>query len=129
MAMYKPDKEFCGRDSFMYRICNTAGCDTAIVKIEVSCGDTLQVFRGFSPNNDGKNDKLVIRGIENFPDNEVIIMNRWGNQVFSQKKYRNEDGWDGSWNNQYVPDGTYFYFIRLNDSKNQQFTGYIQLMR
>jgi large repetitive protein len=129
MAMYKPDKEFCGPDSFSYRICNSAGCDTAIVRIEVECGDTLQVFRGFSPNNDGKNDRFVIRGIENFPDNEVIIMNRWGNQVFSRKGYRNEDGWDGDWNGKHVPDGTYFYCIRLNDPKNQQFTGYFQLMR
>jgi large repetitive protein len=129
MAMYKPDKEFCGKDSFRYRICNTAGCDTAMVRIDVSCGDTLQVFGGFSPNNDGKNDKLVIRGIENHPDNEVIIMNRWGNQVFNKKGYRNESGWDGSWSGKELPDGTYFYCIRLNDPKNQQFTGYIQLMR
>lgn len=129
MAMYKPDKEFCGRDSFLYRICNTVGCDTAWVKIDVSCGDTLQVFRGFSPNNDRINDVLVIRGIENYPDNEVLIFNRWGNQVFTRKGYRNEDGWDGSWNQKFVPDGTYFYFIKLNNPKNQQFTGYIQLVR
>ncbi len=129
MAMYKPDKEFCGRDSFLYRICNTVGCDTAWVKIEVSCGDTLQVFRGFSPNNDRINDVLVIRGIENYPDNEVLIFNRWGNQVFTRKGYRNEDGWDGSWNGKFTPDGTYFYFIKLNDPKNQQFSGYIQLVR
>jgi gliding motility-associated-like protein len=129
MAMYKPDKEFCGKDSFRYRICNTAGCDTAMVRIDVSCGDTLNVFSGFSPNNDGKNDLLVIRGIENHPDNEVVIMNRWGNQVFSKKGYRNESGWDGTWGDKHVPNGTYFYCIRLNDPKNQQFTGYIQLMR
>ncbi|MDZ7876054.1 MAG: Ig-like domain-containing protein [Saprospiraceae bacterium] len=129
MAMYKPDKEFCGQDSFRYRICNAAGCDTAMVRIDVSCGDTLLVFSGFSPNNDGKNDVLVIRGIENHPDNEVIIMNRWGNQVFSKKGYRNESGWDGTWSDRHVPNGTYFYCIRLNDPKNQQFTGYIQLTR
>jgi gliding motility-associated-like protein len=129
MAMYKPDKEFCGRDSFMYRICNIVGCDTAWVKIEVSCGDTLEIFRGFSPNGDKKNDVFVIRGIENFPDNEVTIFNRWGNQVFSRKGYRNEDGWDGTWGEKFATDGTYFYFIRLNDPKNQQYSGYIQLMR
>jgi gliding motility-associated-like protein len=129
IAMYKPDKEFCGKDSFRYRICNTAGCDTAMVRIDVNCGDTLQVFSGFSPNNDGKNDRLVIRGIEYHPDNEVVIFNRWGNQVFSKKGYRNESGWDGTWGEKHVPNGTYFYLIRLNDPKNQQFTGYIQLMR
>ena len=129
MAMYKPDKEFCGRDSFLYRICNTVGCDTAWVKIDVSCGDSVQVFRGFSPNGDKINDVLVIRGIENYHDNEVLIFNRWGNQVFTRKGYRNEEGWDGNWNEKFVPDGTYFYFIKLNDAKNQQFTGYVQLMR
>ena len=129
MAMYKPDKEFCGRDSFLYRICNVVGCDTAWVKIDVSCGDSLQVFRGFSPNGDKINDVFVIRGIENYPDNEVLIFNRWGNQVFNRKGYRNEDGWDGTWNEKFTPDGTYFYFIKLHDAKNQQFTGYVQLVR
>ncbi len=129
MAMYKPNKEFCGVDSFMYRICNSAGCDTAVVIIDVDCGDTLQVFKGFSPNGDKINDLFVIRGIENFPDNEVIIVNRWGNQVFTRKGYRNEEGWDGTWNTKNVPDGTYFYCIHLNDPKNQQFTGFIQLTR
>jgi gliding motility-associated-like protein len=100
-----------------------------MVRIDVNCGDTLQVFSGFSPNNDGKNDRLVIRGIEYHPDNEVVIFNRWGNQVFSKKGYRNESGWDGTWGEKHVPNGTYFYLIRLNDPKNQQFTGYIQLMR
>lgn len=129
VAMYKPDKEFCGRDSFLYRICNNIGCDTALVIIEVSCGDTLEVFRGFSPNGDNKNDRFVIRGIENFPDNEVVIFNRWGNEVFTRKGYRNEEGWDGTWNEKYVPDGTYFYFVRLNDNSNKRITGYVQLVR
>ena len=129
MAMYKPDKEFCGRDSFLYRLCNNVGCDTALVAIEVSCGDTLEVFRGFSPNGDNKNDRFVIRGIENYPNNEVVIFNRWGNEVFTRKAYRNEEGWDGSWNEKFVPNGTYFYYIRLNDASNKQITGYIQLVR
>ena len=129
VAMYKPDKEFCGRDSFLYRICNNIGCDTALVIIEVSCGDTLEVFRGFSPNGDFKNDRFVIRGIENYPNSEVVIFNRWGNEVFTRKGYRNEEGWDGSWNEKFVPDGTYFYCVRLNDGSNKQITGYIQLVR
>ena len=129
VAMYKPDKEFCGRDSFLYRLCNNVGCDTALVTIEVSCGDTVEVFRGFSPNGDFKNDRFVIRGIENYPNSEVVIFNRWGNEIFTRKAYRNEEGWDGTWNEKFVPDGTYFYCIRLNNASNKQITGYIQLVR
>ncbi len=44
-----------------------------------------------SPNNDGINDLFVI---ENLPENtEVIILNRWGNVVFSSTNYQNN--WDG----------------------------------
>jgi gliding motility-associated-like protein len=128
-AMYMPDREFCGLDSFTYRICNTAGCDTAFVLIRISCGDTIRVFNGFSPNNDGRNDGFVIRGIENYPENEVIIWNRWGNEVFRKKGYRNDSGFDGTWNGKILPDGTYFFCILLNDGTSDPIRGYVQILR
>ena len=128
-AMFMPDKEFCGKDTFEYRICNTVGCDTARVTIDVSCGDSLVTYTGMSPNGDGRNDGFIVRGIENYPDNEVIIVNRWGNEVFRRKGYRNDEAWKGTWGDKTVPDGTYFYCIFLHDPKGQTKTGYIQILR
>ncbi len=46
-----------------------------------------------------------------FEDNEVCIFNRWGNQVFVQKNYTNDNQWQGDWNGSVLPDGTYFYVV------------------
>jgi gliding motility-associated-like protein len=72
---------------------------------------------GFSPNSDGINDLLVIRGIENYPNNKIEIFNRWGQKVFEESPYTNN--WNG--HSQYgitiggdeLPIGTYFYLLDL----------------
>ena len=40
--------------------------------------DDLEIFNALSPNGDGTNDVFTIRNIENFPENELQIFNRWG---------------------------------------------------
>jgi gliding motility-associated-like protein len=128
-AYYVPISEYWGRDSFVYILCNLTGCDTAKVWIDVQEGNKMVVYNGFSPNNDGINDRLIIRGIEKYPNNEVVIYNRWGNEIFRRKSYSNDDGWRGDWQGQIAMDGTYFYAVYYNDVKNQVKTGYIQLHR
>jgi len=124
---YVPNPEFCGdTDSFMYSISNEVGADTATVFIEVICEDLI-IFSGFSPNGDEINDVFNILGIENFPDNEVCIFNRWGNQVHREKGYRNDQGWRGTWNGKDLPDGTYYYVI--DDGKGRTLSGFLQLHR
>ncbi|HSL90831.1 MAG TPA: gliding motility-associated C-terminal domain-containing protein, partial [Ignavibacteriaceae bacterium] len=68
-----------------------------------------------------------IEGIELFPDNEAIIFNRWGDEIIKIKNYDNEtNSWDGrNRHNNVVPDGTYFYVLKLNNI--QTFTGWIQV--
>ncbi|PKP31157.1 MAG: hypothetical protein CVT99_09610, partial [Bacteroidetes bacterium HGW-Bacteroidetes-16] len=74
---------------------------------------------GFSPNGDGTNDLFVIRGILYYPDNNIIIFNRWGNKVFEASPYQNT--WDGkttmgiSVGGDELPVGTYFYLLDLDD--------------
>ncbi|MES3019004.1 MAG: gliding motility-associated C-terminal domain-containing protein, partial [Bacteroidota bacterium] len=73
-----------------------------------------------SPNGDGSgNEFFTIQNIETYPDNEVHIFNRWGNELFSIKNYNNSDrNFKGFANkgllvNSDLPlsDGVYFYII------------------
>jgi len=111
-------------DFYTYELCNPAGCDTAMVTLYIECKAFI-IYTGFSPNGDGINDTFTIEGIEDFPNNEVQIFNRWGNLVFEQKGYKGQ--WDGTWNGQLLPDGTYFYL--LDDGEGRQYSGFLQIQR
>ncbi|WP_069658288.1 Calx-beta domain-containing protein [Arcticibacter eurypsychrophilus] len=78
-----------------------------------------------SPNGDGiGNENFVIHNIDRYPENEVIIFNRWGNAVYRMKGYNNRDrAFAGVANtgllvnsNTNLVDGVYFYIIHTKDS-------------
>lgn len=128
IVTYTPNDGFCGTDTFSYQITDIAGLhSTALVRVSVIC-DKVLVYNGISPNGDNKNDFWHIVGIEQFPNNEVRVFNRWGNLVFEQKGYTNQNAWDGAWNGKDLPDGAYFYMIDLGDG-SEPLSGYLQLMR
>lgn len=125
---YTPDPEYCNENSqpdhFFYEVCTTDGCQTAMVYVFVSCGD-LVIYTGFSPNGDGVNDFFRIDGLQRYPNHELTVFNRWGNRVFQTKDYKND--WNGSWNRQPLPDGTYFYIF--DDGEGKTHAGYVQIRR
>ncbi len=126
--IYTPPYEVCGvQDSFQYFIANHKGKGVATVKVDILC-EELTVFSGFSPNGDGINDYFKILGIENFEESEVYIFNSRGNEVYSKRGYRNEDGWDGTWKGRNLPDGTYFYMVSVGEGR-QPTSGYVQVQR
>lgn len=77
-----------------------------------------------SPNGDGQgNETLYIENIELYPDNEIQIFNRWGSLIYVTKSYDNaQRSFSGKANtgmlldNKEVPDGTYYYILKVNDS-------------
>lgn len=124
---YKPQNGFCGGvDSFTYYIANAVGMDTATVYVTVVCR-TLVIYSGFSPNGDNINDTFMIDGIDDYPNNELTVFNRWGNQVFYRRGYTTDGGWDGRWEGNDLPDGTYFYILR--DGEGETYSGYVQIHR
>ena len=81
-----------------------------------------------TPNGDGYNDTWFIRDLEGYPDNEVRILNRWGDEVFSQAPYQNN--WDGTWRGQKLPGGTYYYILKINyNGQEQKFDGPLTIIR
>lgn len=122
---YTPDEDFCGFDAFAYVICNEVGCDTTTVDIVIQCSRPI-IYDGFSPNNDGQNDYFTILNIEQYPGNELMIFNRWGNLVYQKTNYDNT--WEGyNYDNQKLPDGTYFYLLDLGSG--EPISGPLQLNR
>ncbi|MEL6925936.1 MAG: gliding motility-associated C-terminal domain-containing protein, partial [Bacteroidota bacterium] len=125
---YNAGDEFCEReDVFSYVICNPNGCDTADVFVFIECIDIF-IFNAVSANRDGSNDVFYIANIEDYPDSELFIYNRWGTLVYNTENYRND--WRGTYNNNRdLPDGTYYYVLKLNDNEGRTFNGYIELHR
>ncbi|RDI04414.1 choice-of-anchor J domain-containing protein [Flavobacterium sp. AG291] len=82
-----------------------------------------EVQRGISPNNDGINDNLDLRGMD---VTKLTIFNRYGAKVYEQQNYTNQ--WSGQSNsNSELPTGTYFYVLELKNSENK--TGWIYINR
>jgi gliding motility-associated-like protein len=79
----------------------------------------------FSPNGDGINDLWVIPGIEGYPDCVLSVFDRNGRRVLEQRGYTNT--WNGTYNGQPVPEGTYYFVLGCPDK--QQLTGNVLVAR
>ncbi len=104
----------------------TTGC-TATDEVTYTIGEEA-IYNAFSPNADGTNDGWEIPMLECYNENEVIIINRWGNEVWKAENYNNSDvRWNGqNMNGTNVPDGTYYYIIKYNDTESR---GWILIKR
>ena len=102
-------------------------------------GETISVPLAVTPNGDGLNDVLVIKGIENFPQNSIVIVNRNGTKVFQAKDYDNSEiifqgkgtidgSFGGRMRSDFLPEGTYFYSLTYKDGGTmKRKTGYFVL--
>ena len=127
---YIPAPNYYGEDSFVYQVCDNDGnCSSAKISIIIDRKDDspLVFYNGLSPNGDGDNDVWWIDGIEKFPDNEVLIFNRWGDKIIELKNYDNTNVvWDGkNSHKKQVSDGTYYYLVKIKNEKS--YTGWINL--
>lgn len=82
-----------------------------------------------SPNGDGKNDVWKLGFIQLlYPNAEVDIFNQWGQLLFNSTGYANP--WDGTFNGEHVPDGTYYYVINLGIGNGEDiFKGTILVLK
>ena len=98
-------------------VTDSAGNDTLIaVRInEAHCHVSPE--QAFTPNGDGHNDSWTIGYIEYFPDNLILVYNRWGQKVYEHRGAY--EPWDGKdLLGVPVPDNSYFYII-YEDNKQE----------
>ena len=126
-----------GRAQTRYQVCNQdcpEVCSEAIVELEIAAASSgIQLPNAITPNGDGQNDFFVIDLIEAndpaaFPDNRLLIFNRWGDIVYQKAPYDNT--WQGQdKNGRELPPGTYYYILQLKLEDQLLFRGDISILR
>lgn len=129
---YEPNTNFFGTDVFEYQICHTLcpdKCDKAMVLVKVvdnaATGDCFAP-NVITPNNDGMNDCLKIPCVENHPQSQLKVFNRWGDLVHENDAYKND--WAGTYNGNPLPNGTYFYLLQMTEN-DEPMQGYFTIVR
>lgn len=82
----------------------------------------------FSPNDDGLNDMLYVRG-PGIVDMTFMVYDRWGERVFTS--HHPDHGWDGRFRGRDMPSGSYPWLlqVRLNDGSSRELRGNVKLVR
>ncbi len=103
-----------GVGEYSVSITDSAYCNV-LTTIELGMDNqVLKIPNAFTPNGDGINDTWIITALNGFPDAIVKVFDRSGKLVFeSAPGY--PDAWDGKNNNGFLPMGSYYYVIKLND--------------
>lgn len=108
---------------------NNAACsDTSCQEIAVTINTLVDVPNAFSPNGDGLNDKIFVRGF-GITKMTWHIYNRWGTLVYEGTDPN--QGWDGVYNGRLQPQEVYHYTLVVQFSNKERVTkkGDITLLR
>jgi len=119
--------------TYILTVTDANGCtdvDTVVVNVIkeiVDCGEVF-VPNAFSPNNDGINDTLFVRG-KCISKMEFCIYNRWGEKVFESNNINT--GWNGKYKNGTRNTGVYVWYLiaTLNDGTLVNKKGNVTLFR
>lgn len=127
-----PDISGLSAGTYQCLVTDSNGCTASATYVVSDSGCRQVVIHdGISPNGDGINDVWVIEGIEDYPANTVKVFDKWGDEVFAQVSYKNN--WDGRGPDGLLPDGTYYYLVRLNAAQaaglKQEYAGNLIIKR
>jgi gliding motility-associated-like protein len=99
---------------------NDAGCsDTLCQPVQALITPLFDVPNAFSPNGDGVNDMIFVKGF-GIAKLQWNIYNRWGILVF-QSTNKNT-GWDGMYNGRMQPEDVYHYVLEVKMSDGTKYT-------
>ncbi len=93
---------------------------------DVEVVELIKVPSMITPNGDFLNDQWIIENIEDFPEAEVTLYNRWGNIVFKTTNY--DQTFQGLSEGADLPAAVYYYVINLN-YRDYKYKGSLTIMR
>ncbi|MFY7743256.1 MAG: T9SS type B sorting domain-containing protein [Flavobacterium sp.] len=80
----------------------------------------------FTPNGDGFNDVLIVKGLDRFPNSSLIIFNRYGK--FIHHILPSQTFWDGTLNGEKLPADDYWYVLKIDETTPTR-KGHFSLLR
>ena len=80
-----------------------------------------------TPNDDGFNDVWKIDLVK-FPNADIAIFDRWGEVVYTSNNYINDWGGTDQKSGKRLPDGTYFYILKVPSKNNAIYKGDINIV-
>ena len=106
---------------------NNCSIDTFVV-VPIRNTSCVDIPNTFTPNGDDYNDTWVISNVQLYPNYELHVFNKWGNEVFNSNKNSQEE-WDGTQYGNPLPSDVYYYILKLNNIDDTQYTGTITILR
>ncbi|MEO5905346.1 MAG: gliding motility-associated C-terminal domain-containing protein, partial [Saprospiraceae bacterium] len=101
--------------TYSVTVTNEGGCTAtaaySVPLLDPPCTEEdIFIPEAFTPNGDGENDMLFVRG--NFITSmEIHIYNRWGQEVF--KSFDQADGWDGKFEGKRLAPDVFGYYMDI----------------
>jgi len=114
------DANGCADKDTAYISAGTIACETIIPAVYIP--------NAFSPNGDGNNDVLFVRG-QGISILELRIYDRWGEKVFETTELSN--GWDGTFKGKMMDQGVFVYtmYVQFTDGTVKDDKGNISLIK
>ncbi len=111
------------------------GCTASdIITIFVKKFREVEVPTGFSPNEDGANDLLLVHGRPGTTVTVFRVFDRWGEMVYENGGYNVNDasvGWDGMLDGEKMNPGVFVWYLEVvyEDGEKASFKGQTTLLR
>lgn len=110
-------------------------CDQATLTLQLPEDPNAEEIlppNAITPNGDGVNDFLVFDEIaqapEAYPEAELTVFNRWGQILYRERPYQND--WGGTQSGgKDLPEGTYYFILRLSLAEGEVYKGDITILR
>ena len=113
--------------TYVVTVLGESGC-RGVDSVTITVEPAFKINDGFSPNGDGVNDTWTIPILQDYPLAEVEVYNRWGQLLY--KSAVPYVAWDGTFQGNELPVGTYYYAVILNDGVNKEpITGTVTIIK
>lgn len=112
--------------TYTVSILDSCGNESAVRSIKIYNECEIELTNVVTPNADGRNDCVSFPNLENYPNSELLVFNRWGKLIFHSTNYAND------WSPTDHSEGTYFYILKKTAGINhpaKEFHGTLTILK